>query len=440
MSLSKRPILAAGLAGLALLELATPARAANQLLNRRLALQISAPGLFSLNLRAARLASGFQGSAAGINPFLNGRLGRQSLVSLLNARNPFAFSNGRNRFSPFNSFNRSFPFNTLNPFSPLNTANGLSAVSPLSGAGMGGWGGSGSAYGGEDSGAGYLVGSAAIMNAQGQLMLANQQAILKQQEVKRERLSNRRRVLDEWLYERAHTPTLEQLRQEGLALQLDRSRNDPPVTDVLSGQSLNSLLRNLVKLQGEGAKGAPVKLDPDVLKHINVAATPGGATPGLLRQGGKLNWPAGLLQLSPPEEAKAARSRLDGLMAAAVSQAEKGAVDANILKGLATSGDDLRQLLRDNGANLASGLYLDAKRFLNDLDEALRVLRQPDAARFLNGYYAARGETVQELVQNMTNQGLWFAPAVAGDEPAYAALQRALVNYSNRLEATTAER
>jgi hypothetical protein len=36
---------------------------------------------------------------------------------------------------------------------------------------------------------------------------------------------------------------------------------------------------------------------------------------------------------------------------------------------------------------------------------------------------------VGELVQQMTREGLRFAPAVSGDEPYYTSLHRALVDY-----------
>ena len=42
---------------------------------------------------------------------------------------------------------------------------------------------------------------------------------------------------------------------------------------------------------------------------------------------------------------------------------------------------------------------------------------------------AAKGKTVPDLVSYMKNKGLSFAPAVAGQEPAYAALHQALAAY-----------
>src|SRR5439155_6577418 len=71
---------------------------------------------------------------------------------------------------------------------------------------------------------------------------------------------------------------------------------------------------------------------------------------------------------------------------------------------------------------IVGGDYLTGKRYLESLNSALDVLKQPTAARYLDGTYKATGSTVQELVQNMTAKGLQFAPASPGNEAAYFSL------------------
>jgi hypothetical protein len=56
-------------------------------------------------------------------------------------------------------------------------------------------------------------------------------------------------------------------------------------------------------------------------------------------------------------------------------------------------------------------------------------LEKPHAGNYFTGKFSARGKTVGELIQNMSRQGLRFAPAVAGDEGAYENLHRYLVVY-----------
>ena len=74
--------------------------------------------------------------------------------------------------------------------------------------------------------------------------------------------------------------------------------------------------------------------------------------------------------------------------------------------------------------------------FLHHLseDDAVTVLRQPDAGDYLpGGKNAVRAGSVQDLVKSMAERGLRFAPAVTGDEKAYGALHRGLAAYYNAL-------
>jgi hypothetical protein len=78
--------------------------------------------------------------------------------------------------------------------------------------------------------------------------------------------------------------------------------------------------------------------------------------------------------------------------------------------------------------------YVDARRFLNQLEDALTALQQPDVQNFFNGRWAAKGKTVGDLVKYMADNGLRFAPATQGDEAAYRMLQQRLAAYNMALE------
>ncbi|MGH7168664.1 MAG: hypothetical protein ACRELG_00100, partial [Gemmataceae bacterium] len=68
-------------------------------------------------------------------------------------------------------------------------------------------------------------------------------------------------------------------------------------------------------------------------------------------------------------------------------------------------------------------------RYLRELKESVQVLQQNDVAKYFRAAWKPKGATVAELVQQMTREGLRFAPAVSGDEAYYTTLHRALVNY-----------
>jgi hypothetical protein len=292
--------------------------------------------------------------------------------------------------------------------------------------------GYGNAYGGypygqsyEDSYGGYLRGSADTINSQGQFRMDQQQAHLLRATARMEQIDNRRRAFDEWIYERNNTPTLEDERERSQQQELRRSLNDPPVTEVLSAKALNDLLVNLQTLQAKGASGPPVQLADGVLDRINVTAGRSGGHVGVLKNGGRLHWPAAL----SGKVYQAEREELADLTLTAVQQVRSGAVNAALLKEMIRTVDRFQKDLARRATNLPPTQYREAKRFLTDLDDALTALRQPDAGEYFTGKYIAKGKTIPELVQHMTRQGLRFAPAVAGDEAAYAALHRALVTY-----------
>jgi hypothetical protein len=139
-----------------------------------------------------------------------------------------------------------------------------------------------------------------------------------------------------------------------------------------------------------------------------------------------LTWPVALSSIDFKED----RERINSLVRDAVSQAGfNGQVDSGSISQLITDTDRMRTRLRKTGTDLPPSLYIDANVFLNNLDDAIRALQQPDVGSFFTGKYALKAKTIPELVNYMTAHGLQFAPAVPGDESAYLALQQALAAY-----------
>jgi serine/threonine protein kinase len=209
---------------------------------------------------------------------------------------------------------------------------------------------------------------------------------------------------------------------------LRRSLNDPPLTEIWSGKALNELLAKIQKLQGKQVKGPPVELDQEMLKRIHVKSGKEGGNIGPLMdvyEGRSLSWPPALLKLQPPDD----RERTETLTRDAVQEAVNGSVDAAKIRDLDASSRKLRELLQRHVGDVPPGDYIEAKRFLNNYDEALFALSQPGAGRYVTTKFSAQSRTVDELVKHMTSQGLLFAPAANGDENAYLALQRAMGAY-----------
>jgi hypothetical protein len=211
-------------------------------------------------------------------------------------------------------------------------------------------------------------------------------------------------------------------------------------SEIYSGKTLNELLTDLTGLLGRGARGRAPPLDPLTLPHINLRpANAKDANFALLKGRGRLTWPATLRNLGPAAETRTLRDRLEARIAAGLGQAGKGEVARELVKGLRADTARMLVLLKQDVINLSFREYMDARRYLLDLDAATTALSLPDAAKFVKGEFdlnCKQVRTVKDLVEFMTTKGLVFAPAVAGDESAYLALHRAMTEYAQAISST----
>lgn len=272
---------------------------------------------------------------------------------------------------------------------------------------------------------GYLNGAANLTTANAQYQLTIQQAKLARQEAIRSSIQTRRQSILERQWELSLQPDPEQIRQQQMMRSLQRSRNNPPLNDIWSGTALNDLLRAIQTAQSKGSTGPEVPLSPEVLRHINVTSgtTSGGI--GLLRDGGKLTWPYVLQQSSFEDE----RKKLDGFMTQAVKEARSGQVSRDVLNNIRSSVKQLERALDAQVAELTPSDFIEGSRYVRELKDAAKVLQQSDVSRYFRTEWTPQGSTVGDLIRQMTQQGLRFAPAVSGDQSYYTTLHRAMVDY-----------
>lgn len=290
-----------------------------------------------------------------------------------------------------------------------------------------GWGNN--VFSNADPYGGYLNGVSSVINAQGQYLKDTQQAYLTKEQVRSAMMDNRRKAFDEWIYERSNTPTLNETRHRDQQEELRRSLSNPPETEIWSGYSLNNMLANAQQMHARGIGGPTVPIDPRTLKDINVTVKDLGNV-GLLKDAGKLKWPVALRTLSPRSETQQLRETVDQLMVEGKKQAMTGQVDGDLLTDLDKSINTLRGMLKDAVANTSFSDYTASKRYLADLDQAVKVLKQPDVDKYVGGQYVAKGDSVGDLVAYMTQTGLKFAASTAGEEAAYSSLYQSLLRYT----------
>ena len=272
---------------------------------------------------------------------------------------------------------------------------------------------------------GYLNGAANVTTANAQYQLTIQQAKQAREEARRSALQTRRATMEERQYELSQQPTAEELRQKDMQYDLQRARHNPPLSEIWSGAALNDLLRAIKDGQSHGLSGPEVPLAPDVVKHINLTAgtTYGGV--GLLRDGGKLSWPAVLRKSDFDKE----RNKINEQIQKAVMRAHAGEVDVGLLDSIGESLKELQTAIDARVQELSPTQFIQASRYARELKSSYQVLQQTDVAKFFKPNWTAQGSTVGELVKQLTQQGLRFAPATSGDEPYYTSLHRSLVDY-----------
>jgi hypothetical protein len=387
------------------------------------------------------------------NPYLNEftTLGQASFNTAVLGR---ALSNvppyllGYNPYPQLINYGPSYP--TAAPYGS-STLSTVGASNPYLGGGYGGatlttnpyLGGSGSSgYGSSGQGGGYLDpylaasnpyngylrGAADVTTANANYQMTIQQARLVREQANQAHLQTRRHIIEEAEWERGRIPSPEKVREADTEAALNRARRDPPLTEVWSARALNSLLDHLAAEQGRGAKGPTVPLDEETLKSINLTPADSRANAGLLKDGGKLQWPLPL----QADEFKGPRTRLSRLLEEAVQKLRfnpNAPVPAGLVKDMQNDLTTLTELLNDSVGELSPSQYIEAKRYLNQVGDAMAALSDPKVGAYFNQGWVSKVRNVAELVHFMSRSGLRFAAATPGDEPAYNALYRALADF-----------
>jgi serine/threonine protein kinase len=248
------------------------------------------------------------------------------------------------------------------------------------------------------------------------------QAVSLREQVRSEKIANRQKMFDSWMYEHASMPA-----GSGQEVKIQLSKDEPPLTEICSGKALNCLL---VEAQQASAKQATagiviqkLELKPDELSHLNVVRRDLAGRGAVLRHMDDLQWPISLRSAPFKGDCELVTSQA----ALAQKQLSKNKpVDDAVLTTMKQGVQHLQKQLRANVGDLPVSQYIEARRYLNQLEVTVTALEKPDAANYFNGTYRITARTVPELILQMEKNDLQFAPAAPGDEAAYVELHRAL--------------
>jgi hypothetical protein len=274
-----------------------------------------------------------------------------------------------------------------------------------------------------------LMGGADMLRAYGTVITKQEQARIMRQEYYRSKLDTQKQEFDLKMYIRNNTPDWNARQEKITKSVLRRIQTASNPAEIAEGRSLNFLLDDVDKNYNK-ATVAEIPLDENVLKQLNIKpAGLGNNSLGMLRDGGKLQWPAVLVKLLPAE----VRSDIDAKAQVLAQNAANGkAPDLNAAADFQNQINKAREQLLKKTNDFDTTPYLDAKRFLSDLDNSRTAIERGNAlAQVQYQKLLAKNEVrnVNELVNAMVKNGWRFAPALLSDEAAYRALHSALVAY-----------
>lgn len=213
--------------------------------------------------------------------------------------------------------------------------------------------------------------------------------------------------------------------QESPALSRAVAVTDP--SKLATGESLNVILAAAVAAQAKskGAKVDSAYLPPNLMAEVRFAG-PNGSAINMLRTAGKLEFPTAfsdgpLAALRPTLNRDFAAATVPVLAGKPADLLKVAGLEVTIKKVHET----LNTLVKDMDFETAT----DARRFVNQLDETVKVLKSPTAVALIDPNWATQGTSVADLVKHMAKYQLRFGPAAKGGEEAYLTLHHGLIAY-----------
>jgi hypothetical protein len=332
-----------------------------------------------------------------------------------------------------------YGISTVGGYNPYGAGTGALSTSPYGGYSLsttpyGSYGSpySNYGYGYQDPFGSVLQGLASVTAATGQYYQQIQQARITREQSRQMALDTQRKQIEFEMWYESVRPTAPKLIAKENETNLDEARNYPSATKIWSGDALNQLLRAAIK-SGRLNRGPNVPLEEDNLKHINLTDRSSRGNVGLLKDGGKLQWPLVLKEAQFDETTTKLGLEIQN---AVQHLKEKQPVPVATLRDADTLFKTLTDKLNDSADDMSPAQYIEAKRYLNQVGNAIRALKDPKAGNFFNNTWNAKGKTVAELVDHMNREGLEFAPATSGDEAAYRSLYNALRSFESGIQAS----
>jgi hypothetical protein len=195
---------------------------------------------------------------------------------------------------------------------------------------------------------------------------------------------------------------------------------------VLSGESLNELLAEIVKAEPKGGNRPSAFVPALLLDEVRFGGSDAADALNLSRRAGNLDFPAAFDDAA----LKDLRVALDKDFAAVAAAVQNGkAPDADKRAQLEVTLGRVETALAPVVKNLPAEDATAARRFMDRMTNAVKAFKAGAATGLIDPKWEAEGTTVADLVKHMTRHKLQFAEAPAGHEDSYTTMHRNLATY-----------
>jgi hypothetical protein len=215
----------------------------------------------------------------------------------------------------------------------------------------------------------------------------------------------------------------------GVAFQGGQPAPQPPAKEV--HVELNNLMAKLDSAANRNLPDPEPLLEIKVLDALNISRTE-GANLTILRRAGRLTWP---FALAEDELAKERKQLEDGLVKLATLI--RGGKDVSMAtKEVQQGREALLKKLMDRINDVATSEYIQAQRFLRDVEAATRAVGTPAGVAEVKvlDALASKGRTPSELARFLTEHKLKFGRVLYNDEGAYEVVRRAFTEQLRKRE------
>jgi hypothetical protein len=196
---------------------------------------------------------------------------------------------------------------------------------------------------------------------------------------------------------------------------------------LMSGEYLNRIKTEIEALEARGVRAPSPQFGPQLLNQVWFAGSPAADGLNVIRRAGRLEFP---IAFDTIPELRNLRPTLEQDLVAAVSPLRLGKpIDPLKVIKLDEDVGRAHAALTPAINTLAFEDATAARRLLNNLGAAAKVLRDPKSAGLVNPAWDTAGVSVSDLLKHMTKYKLQFGPADAVEGEAYVAVHQGLAGY-----------